>query len=128
MQNAQCFECGQPAQLAHHVVPKSMGGTRTIPLCHECHSKVHGVDYNAHESLTKQGLAQAAREGRTGGRPRALSREDVFTIAEEMQTSRNKSDICEQFDIGKATLYRYVSPDGEIRQLPPLTTTAPTDE
>lgn len=36
-----CFECGAPAEHDHHVVPKSIGGTRTVPLCGSCHSKVH---------------------------------------------------------------------------------------
>lgn len=27
----------------HHVVPRHAGGTKTIPLCAKCHSKVHGM-------------------------------------------------------------------------------------
>lgn len=42
-----CFECGSPADHDHHVVPRSLGGTRTIPLCGMCHGKVHD-----HEGLT----------------------------------------------------------------------------
>ena len=38
-----CFECGAPATERHHVVPASLGGTKTIPLCGECHAKVHDV-------------------------------------------------------------------------------------
>ncbi len=38
-----CFECGEPAKENHHVIPRSMGGQKTIPLCCECHGKVHGV-------------------------------------------------------------------------------------
>jgi hypothetical protein len=52
----QCFECGKPAKHAHHVVPKSFGGTRTVPLCMICHSKVHQVD------LTLRGLQLAGIE------------------------------------------------------------------
>ncbi len=36
-----CFECGAPAYTDHFVVPRSMGGTRTIPLCYACYEKVH---------------------------------------------------------------------------------------
>ena len=36
-----CFECGAPAYMDHFVVPRSMGGTRTIPLCYACYEKVH---------------------------------------------------------------------------------------
>jgi hypothetical protein len=38
----QCFECGELDNLhMHHVVPRSRGGTRTVPLCAECHGKAH---------------------------------------------------------------------------------------
>jgi hypothetical protein len=41
--NKICFECGSNDNIhLHHVVPKSKGGTKTIPLCELCHSKVHG--------------------------------------------------------------------------------------
>lgn len=36
-----CFECDAPATCEHHVVPRSYGGTRTVPLCDRCHSLVH---------------------------------------------------------------------------------------
>ena len=36
-----CFECGKPAQHDHHVVPKSRGGTKIVPLCEDCHGKAH---------------------------------------------------------------------------------------
>lgn len=42
--NLTCFECGSPARHAHHVVPKSRGGQRTIPLCVACHHKAHAID------------------------------------------------------------------------------------
>lgn len=39
----QCFECGSEEAIhQHHVVPKSRGGTRTIPLCAPCHGRAHG--------------------------------------------------------------------------------------
>jgi pyridoxal biosynthesis lyase PdxS len=36
-----CFECGKPATEHHHVVPRSLGGTRTVPLCCGCHDMAH---------------------------------------------------------------------------------------
>lgn len=54
---AECFECGKPAEEYHHVVPKIVGGTKTIPLCSICHGKVHGLSGRAgHTELTKRGL------------------------------------------------------------------------
>jgi hypothetical protein len=41
--DTRCFECGSTENIhQHHIVPKSKGGTMTIPLCQSCHSKVHG--------------------------------------------------------------------------------------
>lgn len=38
-----CFECDRPAQHHHHVVPRSKGGKRTLPLCRDCHALAHGI-------------------------------------------------------------------------------------
>jgi len=37
----KCFNCGMKAEHNHHVVPRSKGGIKTVPLCNSCHSKVH---------------------------------------------------------------------------------------
>lgn len=65
-----CFECGAPATERHHVVPVSLGGTKTIPLCGECHAKVHDISgrrRNKLRDLTKNSLEkrreQLAKDG-----------------------------------------------------------------
>lgn len=63
----RCFECGRPAKHNHHVVPESQGGTRTVPLCVLCHSKVHGRSLT-HASMIKAGLAVAKANGKRLGR------------------------------------------------------------
>src|SRR5579864_511068 len=40
----ECFECGAPASVEHHVVPHSLGGTKKVPLCSTCHDKVHSPE------------------------------------------------------------------------------------
>jgi 5-methylcytosine-specific restriction endonuclease McrA len=56
----KCFECGNSATENHHVIPKSLGGTKTVPLCSSCHMKVHGLDgtrrAESHVENTKRGL------------------------------------------------------------------------
>jgi phage FluMu protein gp41 len=52
-----CFECGAPKEEMHHVVPKSKGGKRTLPLCVDCHGKAHDT---SHRRL----MIDAAKEGR----------------------------------------------------------------
>ncbi len=64
-----CFECDGTAEHDHHVVPKSRGGKKTIPLCVKCHSKAHGKNM-AHNRLTKDALrAKKLRNERIGQVP-----------------------------------------------------------
>lgn len=42
----RCYECGEPANEKHHMIPKSLGGTKTIDLCSACHCKIHGFEGN----------------------------------------------------------------------------------
>lgn len=70
----------------------------------------HGV---AHER-TMAGLRAARERGRGGGRPRSLSEEDIPELQALMQNEDvSTKQICERFGVSKATLYRYVGPDGE---------------
>jgi hypothetical protein len=66
-----CFECSAPATCEHHVIPRSLGGTKTVPLCGTCHSRAHGLageTWANHGTLTSIGQRRARAEGRhTGG-------------------------------------------------------------
>lgn len=66
---AKCFECKNPATHKHHVVPESLGGTKTVPLCSLCHPKAHGEKgYWAVSDLIKAKLHARRAEGyRVGG-------------------------------------------------------------
>lgn len=66
----ECFECGAPATEDHHVIPQSLGGTKTIPLCGCCHNRVHDAGWKRrdnHAELTKEGLKRAKARGVTLG-------------------------------------------------------------
>jgi DNA invertase Pin-like site-specific DNA recombinase len=72
---------------------------------------------------TGGGGPEAARErGRVGGRPRALSEEDIPQLQALMKDPDvPTADICERFGVSKATLCRaplhgYVGPNGERRR------------
>jgi DNA invertase Pin-like site-specific DNA recombinase len=70
----------------------------------------------AHER-TMAGLKAARERGRVGGRPRALDEDEIPQIQSLMQNEEvSTAQICERFGISKATLYRYVGPNGERRQ------------
>jgi hypothetical protein len=64
----KCFECGEPKQDMHHVIPKSKGGKKMIPLCAKCHGLVHGKDFVKMRTLQKIGIQKAINEGKYKGR------------------------------------------------------------
>ena len=61
----KCFDCDSVNDIhQHHVVPRSLGGTRTVPLCSRCHGLVHGRDMTRGAVLTRQALAHKRATGR----------------------------------------------------------------
>ena len=65
-----CFECGADAEHHHHVIPRSLGGTRTVPLCARCHALAHGLDgqtWESHRALTRAALAAKRARGQQSG-------------------------------------------------------------
>lgn len=69
------------------------------------------------QERTNAGLAAARARGKKGGRPQSLSPQDI-QMAASLMKDRTVSihQICERFQIGRTTLYKYVSPNGEIRK------------
>lgn len=62
-----CFECGEVRGLHnHHVVPRSLGGTKTIPLCERCHGLVHEKDLRI-GALTSRALQHKRSRGERVG-------------------------------------------------------------
>jgi DNA invertase Pin-like site-specific DNA recombinase len=66
---------------------------------------------------TMAGLMAARARGRLGGRRRVLSHDQVQLAARLMQDpSTEIVSICKMLRVSRSTLYRYVSPRGEVRQ------------
>lgn len=65
---------------------------------------------------TKAGLAAARARGRKGGRKSALSKAQI-RLAQAAMASRDTkvSELCKEIGVTRATLYRYVYPNGTIR-------------
>ena len=64
-----CWECDAVGEVHHHhPVPRSRGGTRTIPLCIDCHGKAHARTMSTSQ-MTKDGLAKAKARGVKLGPP-----------------------------------------------------------
>lgn len=76
----ECFECGEPAIDMHHVIPKSKGGTKMIPLCDKCHGLVHDKDFVTMKRLKKEGIKKAQANGVHCGRMKGTieSKEDFL--------------------------------------------------
>lgn len=66
---------------------------------------------------TKAGLIAARARGRNGGRKFQLTKSQVRMAQVAMQ-SRDTSvvELCQELNITRSTLYRYVSPNGELRE------------
>lgn len=65
---------------------------------------------------TNAGLASARARGRTGGRPYKMTTAKLRLAAASMGRPETKvSELCAEFGVTRQTLYRHVSPTGEIR-------------
>ncbi len=65
---------------------------------------------------TIAGLAAARARGRSGGRPFKMTAAKVrLAMAAMGQKGTNVSDLCKELGITRQTLYRHVSPSGELR-------------
>lgn len=66
---------------------------------------------------TKAGIAAARARGRMGGRKMALTATQVMGLAQAMKDpSANHRALARELGIAKTTLFRYVSPTGELRE------------
>ena len=67
---------------------------------------------------TMAGMAAARARGRNGGRPRTMSAAKLRLAQAAMGKPETRvSDLCQELGISKQTLYKYVAPDGTIREM-----------
>jgi hypothetical protein len=111
-----CFECGNPADHEHHVIPRVLGGTKTVPLCEKCHGLIHDRHFVHHRELTKKGLVQAKERGRIGGRREKLNAQQRAEIKSLIKRGWFKQvDCARQARVHPATICRMMKAD-----IPPL--------
>ena len=66
---------------------------------------------------TMAGLVSARARGRNGGRPRAMDEEKIRIASRLMRDPAiSITEVCRAVGVSSATLYRYVAPDGALRQ------------
>lgn len=76
-----CFECGKLAEHNHHVVPRVRGGTKTVSLCTECHSKAHHLNKKmSAPELIKEGMRKARERGVFPGIPRKHNYQEIVRM------------------------------------------------
>ena len=114
-----CFNCGAAGPVHHHhVVPRSLGGVATVPLCHVCHGKAHGRESGFRDTgeLTRAALAEVKRQGGTLGAD-ALG----WRRVEETDTAGRRCVVRD--DAEAETLTRIVALRGEGLSLRAIATT-----
>ena len=58
----QCFECGEANNIQHHhVIPRSRGGKKTVPLCEKCHGLVHNKSMDIGD-LIRETMSQKRKQ------------------------------------------------------------------
>jgi len=63
------------------------------------------------------GLRAVQARGRLGGRPKRMTPEKVEMAARLMKDAETPvKEICAALGVSKSTLYRYVGPDGSVRE------------
>ena len=90
MNDEHCFECGKPAAHWHHVVPRSRGGTKMVPLCHDCHDLVHLRTDDA-GSLLRDAYLRAKAQQQVADRLHAPAVEEIE--GDELEWEVTASDI-----------------------------------
>ena len=109
MSKGTCWECEAEGVHIHnhHVVPRSRGGTKTIPLCEACHAHAHHRGKAMTTSaLTAEAIAKGRTQGRRHGRlalgetlavartqGRPNGRLDVVAVEAEVRTVRRILDL-----------------------------------
>ena len=66
---------------------------------------------------TQAGLKAARARGRLGGRPKAMDKTKL-KIASTLMRDKTMSikEICKEIGVSRATLYRYLNPDGSLKE------------
>jgi hypothetical protein len=109
----RCFECGTIGDVDfHHVVPKSKGGAKMIPLCLSCHSKVHGEHMLEIRKLAVESKKKKMKDYNENGIPHNFGRK--VGSKESMETFMNKQTT-------KDIIYLLSFDDNTIRGIAEMT-------
>lgn len=108
--NGTCFECNKVAEVFnHHIIPESLGGTKTVPLCACCHGKIHDIKFLTTSELTKRGLARAKERGIKLGKPSKIPEEVIKRICNLRRQKQTIRAIALECKITPSVVHRIVT-------------------
>ena len=89
----KCFECENPMEEMHHVIPKSRGGKATIPLCIDCHGKAHNIENRRlYLEAAKRGRDNYVKNGGKLGRKKGSKHKDI-------SQTKNYKEVCKMLEL-----------------------------
>jgi hypothetical protein len=121
-----CFECGITKETGkihyHHVVPIVKGGTRALPLCDECHTKVHGTHMLKMQKLAaisrsetirkrkEQGLhsGMGKPKGSVESKEKFLTKPKTLMVIELLNQHKTYTDITNETGISPTTISKII--------------------
>ena len=86
-----------------------MGGTKTVPLCLECHGKVHGRDMVRMAHLRRIGIDIAKGKGLFKGRKKGTTKGEPERARELKARGLKVSEIAQAMGTSKRTVQRYLA-------------------
>lgn len=99
-----CFQCGKKAIHNHYVVPRMLGGTKTVPLCTKCNILAGRRRKGTSQGLLiKEGIAFARIRGVALGRPKTI---DVARVIKLHKKGLSLSAIGEKLSCSKAGIFK----------------------
>ena len=110
-----CFECNSTTHIVyHHVVPQSLGGKNTIPLCQHCHDKVHQLKPRniSLSALIKNGMQKYKQQhpDKKFGNPNIKKIRKLGTLS-------NKQKGIEFYKNIKPTILQYYNQGHTLKQI-----------
>ena len=120
-----CAVCGNIKDLHHHhIIPRTKNGgdeeTNMITLCIEHHTWIHGLKptaWNNHANLVREGLDNARKEGRIGGRPTNLTDEIRVKILELKANGIGIRKIAAECSVGIQTVYKVIRGENSMPEV-----------
>lgn len=89
------------------MVPRVLGGTRTIPLCNKCHAQVHGMKAVNLSRLVKEGQRKAREAGKRIGVPPKYDASFVDKTITLLSQYKNISKVAALLGINESSI-RYI--------------------